>query len=388
MRGGPARMLFVLAVVAAVVAHAATAADRFVPADPRFVVANIRQSMPDTELRGLLERWRATPGDATSVALARAFLDRAHALREPMYFGRAEAVLVAAARRPGASSEARRLWAETLQYRHEFTPAEQLLDDILRQSPLDAASRTQRASVRLVRGDFAGARTDCARLMASGASRAVALACLAESLGGSGRLEQARALLAAYPLAQSEPAAARAYFLTVRAELAERANGLDRAIADYSEALTLAPLDDSIRASLADALVARGETNEADAVLRIERPSLALVVRRAGCTRGAERARLHALATSWLDLETARGDALHNREAAMLALQDGDPARALAAAEKNFVSQKELPDVRVLARAAAAVGDPAARERLARWLRATGFVDVVTEELLGSRRRG
>jgi hypothetical protein len=382
-------MLFVLAqVMAMAVAAQAAAADRFVPADPQFVVAHVRQATPDAQLRALIERWRAAPGDAASVALARAFLDRARALREPMYFGRAEAVLATAARHPGASFEARRLWAETLQYRHEFTPAEQLLDDILRQAPLDAASRTQRASVRLVRGDFAGARTDCARLMASDASRAVALACLAESLAGAGRLEQARALLAAYPLSQSEPPAARAYLLTVRAELAERANGLDHAIADYSAALTLAPLDDSIRASLADALVARGELAEADALLRIERPSLALVVRRAGCTHGAERARLHALASSWLDLEVARGDALHNREAAMLALQDGDPARALAAAEKNFVSQKELPDVRTLARAATAAGDPAARERLAQWLRATGFVDAVTEEILGSRRRG
>jgi hypothetical protein len=116
-------MLFVLAV--AVAAHAATAADRFVPADPHFVVANVRQSTPDTELRGLIERWRAAPGDAASAALARAFLERAHALREPMYFGRAESVLAATAGRAGASSEVRRLWAETLQYRHEFSSAEQ-----------------------------------------------------------------------------------------------------------------------------------------------------------------------------------------------------------------------------------------------------------------------
>ncbi|HKU91391.1 MAG TPA: hypothetical protein VJP84_16490 [Steroidobacteraceae bacterium] len=386
MKGGPARLLFVLAATAA--AFAAAASDRFVPADPRFVVANVRQATPDAELRGLIERWRAAPVDAASVALARAFLDRAHTQREPMYFGRAESVLASAAQRPGASQESRRLWAETLQYRHEFVAAERLLDGILRQSPLDAAARTQRASVRLVRGDFAGARTDCAQLMTSGASRAVALACLAESLGGSGRLEQARALLGAYPLDASEPAAARAYLLTVRAELAERANAPDRAIADYSAALSLAPLEDSIRASLADALVARGEPADADALLRVERPSLALVVRRAGCVAAEDRARLQALARSWLDLEAARGDALHNREAAMLALQQADSAGALAAAEKNFISQKELPDVRVLARAAMAAGDEAARARLVEWLRITGFADAVTEEILGARRRG
>jgi thioredoxin-like negative regulator of GroEL len=379
--------MFVLAVAVAAL-PAAAASDRFIPADPQFVVASVRQAVPDAELRGLLERWRAAPIDAASVALARAFLDRAHALREPMYFGRAESVLAAAARRPDASSETRRLWAETLQYRHAFVPAERLLDDILRQAPLDAAARTLRASVRLVRGDFAGARADCAQLMASSASRAVALACLAESLAGSGRLGQARALLAAYPLNPAEPAVARAYLLTVRAELAERARAPDAAIVDYRAALELAPRDDSIRASLADALIAGGELAAADALLRIERPSLALLVRRTGCTRGAERARLHALATGWLDLEAARGDALHYREAAWLALADGDAARALAAAEKNFAAQKGLPDVRVLARAAIAAGDSAAQSRLTEWLRATGFADVVTEQLLGTRPRG
>jgi hypothetical protein len=387
MMGGPARFMFVLAWAAAAL-PAAAASDRFVPSDPHFVVANVRETTPDAELRTLIERWRTAPADAASVALARAFLDRAHSLREPMYIGRAESVLTVAARRPDASADTRRLWAETLQYRHEFAPAEQLLDDILRRAPQDAAARIQRASVRLVRGDFIGARADCAQLVASGAGGAVALACLAESLAGSGRLEPARALLAAYALPTAEPAAARAYFLTVRAELAERARAPDAAVEDYAAALELMPRDDSIRASLADALIARGDVAAADVLLRIERPSLALLVRHAACTQGAERARLHARASGWLELEAARGDALHYREAAMLALAHGDAAAALAAAEKNFVMQKELPDVRVLARAAVAAGDEAARTRLAAWLRATGFVDAVTAEILATRHRG
>jgi hypothetical protein len=72
----------------------------------------------------------------------------------------------------------------------------------------------------------------------------------------------------------------------------------------------------------------------------------------------------------------------------MLALQQGDAVGALAAAEKNFVSQKELPDVRVLARAVMAAGNEAARARLLEWLRTTGFADAVTEEILGTRRGG
>jgi Flp pilus assembly protein TadD len=365
---------------------AGAASDRFVPADPDFVVAVVRQATPDAELRSLIERWRAAPMDAASVALAQAFLDRARTQREPMYIGRAESVLAAAARHADASNDTRRLLAEVLQYRHDFQPAEQLLDTILRQAPFDAAARTQRAAIRLVRGDFAGARADCAQLLARG--EPVALACLAESLAGSGRLAQARVLLSTNRLSATGDPAVRAYLLTIRAELAERAQELDRAIEDYRAALDLAPRDDSIRASLADALLARGDVAGANVVLDIDRPSLALLVRRVACTRGAERARLHALASSWLQLEAARGDALHHREAALLALADGDAAAALSAAEKNFATQKELADVRVLARAAVAAGNAGARARLGEWLRATGFGDAVTAGILGAPRRG
>ncbi len=390
MMGGLARFRVVLALLMtiAAAAPAAAATDRFVPADPDFIVANVRQAVPDPGLRDLIAQWRAAPADTASVALATAFLERAHALREPMYMGRAEAVLAAAAARPDASFQTRRLFAETLQYRHEFAAAENLLDAILRQAPLDIAARTQRASVRLVRGDFAGARGDCAQLLVTASNQSVALACLAESHAGSGRFEQARALLAAYPLNPGEDAAARAYFLTVRAELQERAQSIDRAIADYSAALTAMPREDSIRAALADALIARGDLEDANALLDIERPSLALLVRRVSCTRGAQRERLRALAAGWLDLEAARGDALHHREAAMLALAMGDDARALQSAEKNFATQKELADVRVLARAAVAAGDQAARRKLTEWMLATGFRDAFSENILGITRRG
>jgi len=369
-------------------AASAAAADRFVPADPGFVVANVRQAVPDAGLRTLIADWRAAPTDASRVALATAFLERAHALREPMYVGRAEAVLAGAALLPRSSTDTRRLYAQTLQYRHAFPEAEALLDGILRESPYDPAARTQRASVRLVRGDFDGARGDCARLLGGGGSRSIALACLAESLAGGGRLEQARALLAAYPLPANEDPAAQAYLLAMRAELEERGGSAERAVADYSRALTLAPRDDSIRAALADALIARGRGSEAGELLAIERPSLALLVRRATCTNGAERDRLRAQAISWLDLEAARGDAPHLREAAMLYLSMGDPGRALDAANRNFALQKELADVRVLARAAAAAEDTASGARLVAWLRVTGFRDSVAEGILHVAPRG
>ena len=61
---------------------------------------------------------------------------------------------------------------------------------------------------------------------------------------------------------------------------------------------------------------------------------------------------------------------------------------ALAAAQANFKVQKELPDVRVLARAAMAAHDPAAQKDLRDWLRSTGFTDGVSENILSGAPRG
>jgi Flp pilus assembly protein TadD len=282
------------------------------------------------------------------------------------------------------------LYAETLQYRHDFASAEALLDEVLRAAPRDAAARTQRASVRLVRGDFTGARGDCAQLMiGGGADSAIGAACLAEAYAGAGQFAQAQTLLATFPLnPDPSQAATQAYLLTVRAELRERGRDLAGAIADYRAALVLAPRDDSLRASLADALAARGDAHEAARLLEVERPSLALLVRHALLAEGAERAQLRQRAADWLALEAARGDAVHNREAAMLALGGGEPRAALAAAQANFTVQKELPDVRVLARAAVAAHDQAAQEKLRAWLRATGFTDGVAENILSGASRG
>ena len=385
---GPARLLTMLAFAAA--ACAAAASDRFVPADPAFVVANVGRAAPDAELRARIVAWQRQPGDAAaSVALAEAYFARARSRREPMFIGRAEALLAPAVDAGNASADQRRLYAETLQFRHDFAAAETLLDGILRTSPRDTAARAQRASIRLVRGDFTGARADCAQLVAAGdASSAIGIACLAEALAGGGGLARGRALLATWPVGAGADPAVRAYLLTVRGELAERAGVPDAAIADYGAALALAPESDAIRAALADALLARGESAPARDVANVERPSVAILVRQALAAGDAARTTLRPRAENLLALERARGDAAHNREAAMLALDSGDVDAALAAARANFANQRELPDVRVLARAAVRAHDAAALRMLADWLKSTGFADTVTESVLAGAGRG
>jgi tetratricopeptide (TPR) repeat protein len=377
-------------VVAAIHARGAVAAapDRFVPADPGFVVASIRETQPDDQLRPLLDAWRANRSATTTAALATAFIERARSRREPTYFGRAEAVLAPLASRPGAAAPLRRLYAEVLQYRHDFSGAEKLLDMVLEQQTHDVDARLMRASVRLVRGDFEGARADCAQLAASGGDIAVpGFACFAEALAGGGELERALDLLSLPAHPRSLAPAGGAYLLATRAELRERGDNFAGAIADYRTALSLAPADDSIRAALADTLVASGMVDEARRALAVDKAGVALLVRSAALAQGPQRAELASRAASWLALEAARGDAQHLREAAMLALVNGEPARALAAARANFEIQKELPDIRVLARAASVADDTDALSALRQWLLDTGYRDSVTESIVGDASR-
>lgn len=376
----------VLAVAAAT--QVAAAADRFVPADQRFVVADLRDTRPDTEIARATDEWRASPGPATTQALAEAFIARARGAREPRYFGRAEALLAPAARQADAPASLRRLYAQTLQHRHEFTAAGRILDALLREDRRDSATRLARASLRLTTGDFAGARTDCAQLAAvGGAYSTVGLSCLAQALAGSGELQRARALLEAIPSGEASDAS-WSYLLSVRAELAERAGDLRSAIAGYQRALRLAPHDDATRAALADALREYDEPALARRTLSVDKPSVALLVRAAALETGAARDALAARAREWLDLEAARGDAPHERELALLEMTLGASGPALAAARRNFRQQRELADVRALARAAVLAGDVAGQQELRQWLQRTRYEDRLTETILGIRRPG
>ena len=324
---GPARLMALLAVAAAT--QVAAASDRFVPPDRDFVVANIRQALPDEELRGLLAAWRADPeAEASTVALAGAFIERARRCVSPYTSAAPKRCSRRVATRPGAS--ARRCAActrEVLQFRHDFPGAEALLDAV----PARSSARFRRAR-RCARrsawcAEISPARAAIARNSprAAAIAREIGFACLAEALAGSGQLDRAQALLDSRPsrrVAHADPLDARAYLLATRAELRERSQDLDGAIADYRAALTLAPRDDSIRAALADALAARGDARRS---ARRRSPSktqpVALLVRGAALSAGAERAELtRARAGAWLELEAARGDAMHYREAAMLAL--------------------------------------------------------------------
>jgi hypothetical protein len=71
-----------------------------------------------------------------------------------------------------------------------------------------------------------------------------------------------------------------------------------------------------------------------------------------------------------------RGDSVHRREQARfeLALRK-DPAAAVRLAKQNWMVQKEPADLRILADAAAASGDPEAARMVRDWMRSSRIED-------------
>jgi tetratricopeptide (TPR) repeat protein len=336
-------------------------------------------------------------------------VERAREQREARYFGRAETLLQPWVARADALTATLRVQADILQNRHDFSGALRLLDAAVERDPRDAGARVMRASVKMVQGRFGEARGDCAAVLASGES-AVGTICLAQVLGGTGRLAQGEALLktvlerngdarsaqapgrdSVLPAGASMPertlsAQVRGWALWLQADLADRRGDLRAAEVLLREALRAEPSNEGIRSTLSDLLVERGALREALAVLDLPAPSTGLLVRRAHIQKrlgdtslGATRAQIDDL----LMLARRRGEPPHLREEALLALDvDDDAPRALQLAKENFATQRETIDARLVVRAARAAGDRDAIAEVMRWMRDTGFQD----QMLGGMR--
>jgi hypothetical protein len=89
------------------------------------------------------------------------------------------------------------------------------------------------------------------------------------------------------------------------------------------------------------------------------------------------------------DAGERRGDGVHLREQARfeLALR-ANPTRAVQLAQRNWASQKELPDARVLMEAALAMRAPAAARPVLDWMKTSGVEDPTLARLAQQLRGG
>ena len=402
----PAALITIVAI--ALSAAGAGAAERFRPAAPDFVVLQVPARSTQDPIFPLEQQVLRAPDDQTAAAnLAALYVERARTQREPRYFGRAEQLLHRWVARADASAATLRVQADILQNRHDFSGALGLLDRAIALEPRDANARLIRASILMVQGRAPDARGDCAAVLASGAS-APGTVCFAQMLGSTGQLAQGERLLATLlagegsrvmtpisaagatstpsPLASSRGGSAvRGWALWVMADFADRRSDTAGAERLLRAALNATPENDGVRSALVDLLLARGATRDALSLLDVPAPSVGLLARRARAQALLGDDGLEATRTQideLLSLASRRGERPHLREEALLALDvEHDATRALDLARRNFESQRETIDVRLLVRAARASGNAAAIGDVTRWLRETHFEDRMLPEL-------
>ena len=365
--------------------RAIAAAPTYLPADPAHVVATVPPRDP-AELAARQALAASPDRVELAVELARADVERYHALSDPRYLGRAQATLGRWWKLAEPPPEVLLLRATIEQAVHQFAEARADLDRLVQLRPDDAQAHLTRAVVATVTADYAAARQSC-RAIAPLASPIAVATCEAPLEAIEGRADEAYAQLARLvAAARSGDAEVRGWALTELAELAIMRGDSDAAQAHLSAALALDPDDAYARNLFADVLMATHRSAEAARLLAGREQIDSHLVRRAIAEHqlhGPDADRLVAAMRERIAAAAERGDRIHLREEARFALAvELDAARAVALARDNWGVQKELADARLLAETAVAAGDRDAAAPVIAWARATGVRDIALDRAL------
>jgi tetratricopeptide (TPR) repeat protein len=343
------------------------------------------------ELRDLRKALAADPQNADqAAALASRYIAEAMASGDPRLAGRAQAVLAPWWNQPAPPPAVRVARATVLQYSHQFDAATADLQAALAQQPDSAEGWAWLAAISLVRADVAQAQQACQRLGAL-ATPLVGSACVAQIESLTGRSDAAaERLRQALQQDRQADGGQRLWALTRLAEAEQRLGRAPAAEAAYRQALALDAADAYLLAAYADLLLDQGRPADVLVLLKDQIRADALLLRAAIAAQalGApEAARWRAELSARFDAAAQRGDALHQKEEArfVLALQ-GDAARALPLAVKNFELQREPSDARLLLEAALAAKQPAAAAPALAWLQHTGHRDPLLDGLAAAAK--
>jgi tetratricopeptide (TPR) repeat protein len=388
MRPGVAIASLVAALLAAAGAADAVAAPR-VPASGAEVLEVLpwRADPQQRELRALRASLQAAPHDvARATDVARRYIEAGRREADPRYYGYAQAALAPWWNQPAPPPPVRLLRATLLQSEHKFPEALADLAGITEQQPDNGQAWLTRATVETVRADYPAATRSCARL-SSLADQLVTMACIANVGAMNGRLAASERLLATTRAraGQVEPGV-DAWVNTMLAEMAARRGAAQDAEPRFRQALQLDPRDTYLIGAYADFLLDAGRNDEAAALLAPHARVDGLLLRHAIALKGSGKQRklapeLTELAARF-DAGERRGDGVHLREQARFELQlRGDATRALRIARRNWDTQKETADARILLEAALAAHDPAAARPVLDWMRASRVEDVALARL-------
>jgi Tfp pilus assembly protein PilF len=375
------RRICVAALQVLLVAGPAAAAP-YVPADGRQVVERLpsRADPVQRELRQLRSALNAAPGDLNLASeLARRYIERARIEGDPRYLGYAEAALAPWWKAPAPPEPVLILRATLRQSTHQFPAALADLDQAVKRDSDNVQAWLTRATVQTVTGNFSAARASCVRLY-SRAPALVVQTCLSNVGSVSGQAAASyRQLLDAQTRHPVDDPAVKVWVATLLAEMAARAGADAQAESHFRQALALGDPDGYLLGAYADFLLDHGRAPEVVRLLKDKTRVDPLLLRYALAlaATGAPDARTQIdVLRDRFEAATLRGDVVHRREQARfeLALRH-DPKAAVALAKANWAVQKEPADLRILAEAAAASGDPEAARMVRDWLRSSHIED-------------
>jgi len=367
----------------------AAAAAPFTPASDNEVVERLPSGSNDPSVRrvdSLRKQLAAQPNDTQlRLEIARRYFDLAMAQGDPRYVGYASAAIGPLAQSAAGNAGYWTVRGLIQQYSHDFAGALQSLAKARELDPQSAEPTAWRSAIHMVQANYDDALSECTRLVPL-THPLHAQGCTAYVQASTGQLAPAyraleKSLAAAGPLAPE-------LALWVRTRLAEMAVRLQRpaeAEAHFKEALQLGVTDQFLLGAYADFLLLQKRPAEVVALLAGWERSDILLLRLAMAGRALNDPRAAGWAAQLRDRFTAaaqRGDRLHEQEAARFELDiEGNPAKALDLASRNYKAQKEPRDAEILMRAAVAAKQAKAAQPALDWLRTNQYEDPVLASL-------
>jgi tetratricopeptide (TPR) repeat protein len=322
-----------------------------------------------------------------ALPLAQHYIRQARTTGDLRFLGYAEAVLAHWVGPDSISPDALVLHATVLQSRHEFLRALSVLEQARSLRPDDPQAWLTSATILRVLGRYDEAKLACAQV-ARRADPGVAELCTQSVRGLSGDLDAAYAALSEIN-SQGMPAQERAWRDSELGEMAVRLGRDADAERWFKNGLQSDPDDFYVRAAYADLLLRQGRAQETLALLKgretLEPLLLRIAIAQKMLRQPGVRESSARLAAAFA-AEAQRGEGIHRREEARFLLDvQGDPQRALAAAQENWKVQRESEDVLVLIRSAQAAGAPGTAEPARTFIREHSLQDARLDSIERSR---
>lgn len=267
-----------------------------------------------------------------------------------------------------------------MQHRHDFSGALKVLNGLLSQQAHSGAL-SARAQILLVQGELQATQQDCSSLLLKDQSQA--MLCAAYLAARRGNLNGASLLLERWLTTSSSTSTLRRSVLVRTAEVACAQRDFAACELRFEQALMLNPADVRTVAARTRALRAQGRFPEVLALLELTPASDTLLLERllaAHALDAAEAPTLRDQLSARYALMRARGEVPELREEAEFELTILlNTQRSLALAKENFAVQRDVEDVELLIRAAAAAASPQTQSMVSDWQREQG-IDAALEQ--------